>query len=267
LKFTDKEKFTAYMQDEQPVKPANILNIVAANQGRFPVEQSNSPTAPGLTPEQVQTLIDEGVQVVDTRSAAEYGAGHIPGSINIQMSASEFEQRVGWILPDNSRMILVTNTSAEAHKCLYNMAFIGMSGFVDGYLEDGIEQWLADGRRTETVSQINVNALQQLVEAGGQVLDTREQDEWDEGHIQGATLMPYTSLVPQLDIPARVNNIPFDRNKPVAVVCASGKRSSTAIGVLKQNGYKELYNVTGGMEAWENAGLKMLDGAGNVCKI
>ena len=255
------------MQDDQPVKPANILNIVASNQGKFPVVASNAPTAPSLTPAQVQELMDGGTYVVDTRSPAEYGAGHIPGSINIQMSSGEFEQRVGWILPDDSRIILVTDTAAEAHKCLYNMAFIAMAGFVDGFLEDGIDQWLAAGMPTETVSQLSVQRLRVRLGEGIQLLDARETDEWDEGHIRGAQGMSYTSLVPQLDIPASIDALTFDKSQPVAVICATGNRSNTAIGVMRRHGYVKLYNVTGGMEAWENAGHEMLDGEGQVCKI
>lgn len=255
------------MQDDQPVKPANILNIVASNQGTFPVVESNAPTAPSLTPAQVQELMDDGVRVVDTRSPAEYGAGHIPGSINIQMSSGEFEQRVGWILPDNSRIILVTDTAEQAHKCMYNMAFIAMAGFVDGYLEDGIDQWLAAGMPTETISQISVQRLRVLLNDGIQLLDARETDEWDEGHIRGAENISYTSLVPQLDIPARIDELSFDKSQPVAVICATGNRSNTAIGVMRRHGYAKLYNVTGGMEAWESAKHEMVDGAGQVCKI
>lgn len=255
------------MRDDQPVKPANILNIVASNQGKFPVVASNAPTAPSLTPAKVQELMDAGTYVVDTRSPAEYGAGHIPGSINIQMSSSEFEQRVGWILPDDSRIILVTETAAQAHTCMYNMAFIAMAGFVDGYLEDGIDQWLAAGLPTETISQLSVQRLEVRLGEGIQLLDARDSDEWDEGHILGAVGMSYTSLVPQLDIPARIDELPFDKTQPVAVICATGKRSSTAIGVLRWHGYAKLYNVTGGMEAWQNAKHQMIDSEGQICKI
>jgi hydroxyacylglutathione hydrolase len=183
------------------------------------------------------------------------------------MSSSEFEQRVGWILPDNSRIILVTETAEQAHKCMYNMAFIAMADFVDGYLEDGIEQWLAAGMTTETVSQLSVQRLRVRLGEGIQLLDAREKDEWDEGHIRGAQGMSYTSLVPQLDIPASIDELSFDKSQPVAVICATGNRSSTAIGVLRRHGYAKLYNVTGGMEAWESAGHEMVDGAGEVCKI
>ncbi|MCA9950158.1 MAG: rhodanese-like domain-containing protein, partial [Anaerolineales bacterium] len=53
----------------------------------------------------------------------------------------------------------------------------------------------------------------------------------------------------------------------IAVVCASGKRSSTAVSMLLQHGYQRLYNVTGGMEAWQKAGLPMVDADGVACNF
>jgi len=253
------------MQDEQPVKPANILNIVATNQGKRPLT-AEMPVAKALSPEQVEDLMAEGHVVVDARSSAEYGAGHIPGAYNVQMSSSEFEQRVGWVTPDDSSIILVTDSTEDAQRCIYNMAFIALDANVSGFLDGGIDSWMGAGKHMETIPQIDVFALRNRLSTNGlRVLDVREEDEWDEGHIASAAFMPYTSLVPQLDNPAKIDELPWSLDESVAVTCATGKRSSTAISILSRHGYKNLYNVTGGMEAWENAGFQMLDAAGNIC--
>lgn len=253
------------MQDEQPVKPANILNIVATNQGRFPLTPTK-PVAKPLSPAQVKELMAAGHAVVDARASATFGAGHIASAYNVQMSTSEFEQRVGWVVPDNTPIILVTDEDADAQKCIYKMAFIALDSFVTGYLEGGIEAWMEAGYPLETIPQIDVHTLQHKLSSNGlQVLDVREDDEWDEGHIEGAHFMPYTSMAQQLDIPPQIGKLSIATDQSIAVTCATGKRSSTAISLLKRHGYKHLYNVTGGMEAWEKAGFKMVDAAGNVC--
>ncbi|MCB9420111.1 MAG: hypothetical protein H6667_09915 [Ardenticatenaceae bacterium] len=255
------------MQDEQPVKPANILNIVATNQGKRPLTLTK-PVAKPLSPARIKELMAAGHAVVDARSSATYGAGHIAGAYNVQMDSTEFEQRVGWVVPDNTPIILVTDSDADAQKCIYNMAFIALDQLVTGFLDGGIDAWMAAGYPIETVPQIDVHTLRNRLLANGlQVLDVRENDEWDEGHIEGAHFMPYTSLAQQLDIPPQIDKLAITPDQSIAVTCATGKRSSTAISLLKQNGYKYLYNVTGGMEAWENAGFKMIDGDGNVCSI
>jgi rhodanese-related sulfurtransferase len=51
------------------------------------------------------------------------------------------------------------------------------------------------------------------------------------------------------------------------VACATANRSSTAIGLMLREGYKTLYNVIGGMEAWEHAGLPRVNAAGKACAI
>jgi hydroxyacylglutathione hydrolase len=196
--------------------------------------------------------------VVDARSTAEYGAGHIPGAFNVQMSSLEFEQRVGWVTPDNSSIILVTDSAADAQKCIFNMAFIALDSQVTGFLEGGMDKWLGAGKHVEKIEQIDVHELHHRLQTNGlKVLDVREYDEWTDGHIESSWVMPYTSLVPQLDIPARIDELPWSQEANIAVTCATGKRSSTAISIMRRNGFKHLYNVCGGMEAWENAGFPM----------
>lgn len=261
------DRFTAYMQDDQPVKPANILNIVAINQGRLPLTQE-TPVAKPLSPDKVAELIEEGHVVVDARSSAEFGSGHIPGAYNVQMSSSEFEQRVGWVTPEDAPIILVTNTAEEAQRCIFNMAFIALDPRVTGYLDGGMEAWEESGKHVEQVPQIDVFDMKKwLSENGLQVLDVRDKEEWEEGHIEGAHFMTYTSLVPQLDVPAQIDKLALAHDQSIAVTCATGKRSSTAISILRRNGFKNLYNVIGGMEAWEHAGFAMIDAEGNVCNI
>ena len=254
------------MQEEQPLKPANILNIVAINQGRRPLTMTTPQAAP-LAPAQAHELIAAGHVVVDARSSAEYGAGHIPGAFNVQLSSSEFEQRVGWIVPADAPIILVTDTAAEAQRCVFNMAFVGLDQAVVGYLDAGISAWMRAGYPIAVVPQMDVHTLQRRLAANDwRVLDVRAKDEWDEGHIAAAHFLPYTDMVPQLDAPAKLDKLPFPPDAPIAVTCASGKRSSTAISILLRHGYRRLYNVAGGMEAWRAAQLPTYDAAGQpVC--
>lgn len=79
-------------------------------------------------------------------------------------------------------------------------------------------------------------------------IDCREQDEWDAGHIDGATLMPlshfeFTSL-PKLT----------DKDAEIFIQCRSGARSLNLCQFLLSHGFKNLTNVRGGIIAWTNAG-------------
>ena len=88
--------------------------------------------------------------------------------------------------------------------------------------------------------------------AGGDVIDVRESDEYAEGHVPGARLMPL-SLVPVLG-----GELP--RNAPVYVVCASGGRSAQAAEILGGLGV-DARSVAGGTNAWIRSGRPIDTGA------
>ena len=77
------------------------------------------------------------------------------------------------------------------------------------------------------------------------VLDVREADEWDGGHIEGAVHVPLG------DLPARVGEL--DPQARTLVVCHLGGRSARAAAWLGQQGH-DVVNLDGGMDAWEAAG-------------
>lgn len=74
------------------------------------------------------------------------------------------------------------------------------------------------------------------------ILDVREKDEFDSGHIKGAKFLPLSSLANQVD--------KLDKDKEYHVVCFSGGRSKQACDFLSKKGYK-VTNVMGGMSAYK----------------
>jgi rhodanese-related sulfurtransferase len=91
------------------------------------------------------------------------------------------------------------------------------------------------------------------VPAGALILDVREQDEWDAGHIGGAVHIPLA------DVPARLDEVPDDDR--LIVVCRSGGRSARAVAWLGENGY-DAANLEGGMGAWVDAGRPIVSSDG-----
>jgi rhodanese-related sulfurtransferase len=87
------------------------------------------------------------------------------------------------------------------------------------------------------------------------VLDVREPDEWEGGHIPGALHIPLS------DVPGRLGELP--ESGEVVVVCRSGGRSARATSWLNQNGY-EAINLEGGMGAWASAGREMVSETGEA---
>jgi rhodanese-related sulfurtransferase len=81
------------------------------------------------------------------------------------------------------------------------------------------------------------------------LLDVREQDEWDAGHVDGSQHIPIGELL------GRLNEVPADRE--VIVVCRVGSRSAQVTAYLGQQGY-DTVNLDGGLEAWVDAGRPLV---------
>ena len=94
--------------------------------------------------------------------------------------------------------------------------------------------------------------------ADAAILDVREDDEWQAGHIDGATHIPLT------EVPQRLGDLPD--GDPIYVVCRSGGRSSRATEFLNANGI-EAVNVDGGMKAWAAAGKPMTSESGQEASV
>jgi rhodanese-related sulfurtransferase len=87
-----------------------------------------------------------------------------------------------------------------------------------------------------------------------QVLDVRERREWETEHRSGSTCVPWHDLV---DAPEGVA-----RDRPVAVLCATGPRAATAAALLKRHGYSDVIHVTeGGVATLSRLGLPLEQGA------
>ncbi|HWM79090.1 MAG TPA: rhodanese-like domain-containing protein, partial [Methylomirabilota bacterium] len=118
----------------------------------------------------------------------------------------------------------------------------------------GMTDWKSEGLPEERVPQITVHDLATMLDERAElvVVDVREPSEWDEGHIAGAINLPMGQAV------ERMRELPADR--PKAVLCAGGLRSSSAISALLRAGMSGWYNVAGGMREWTKAGYPAITG-------
>jgi rhodanese-related sulfurtransferase len=101
---------------------------------------------------------------------------------------------------------------------------------------------------------MDVKAAAELQQKGGLLLDVRQPDEYVEGHA------PDSKLVPLARIKSRMAELTPYKDKPVAVICRSGRRSGLAVTQLREAGFTQVQNVDGGMLAWEKAGLPINQG-------
>jgi rhodanese-related sulfurtransferase len=100
--------------------------------------------------------------------------------------------------------------------------------------------------------EITVAEAAQLRDQGAFILDVREQDEWNDYHIPGATLIPLGEL------PSRLNEVPQDQT--VVVVCRSGNRSASGRDILLNAGFTQVTSMAGGVSSWRSQGLETVSG-------
>jgi rhodanese-related sulfurtransferase len=132
---------------------------------------------------------------------------------------------------------------------LFALVMVGLVAC--GGSEANLEAVVADPAEAETLSLPDMVDVQTVAEIKDRddvlVLDVREQWEYDAGHIPGVTLLPMG------EIPGRMSEIPTDQT--VILTCRSGNRSGQVADFLRQQGYENVHNMSGGILEWESAGL------------
>jgi hydroxyacylglutathione hydrolase len=108
---------------------------------------------------------------------------------------------------------------------------------VAGFLAGGMTSWREERLPVDRIERITVPELRER-EGDLQVLDVREQSEWDAGHIPGSIHTPY------YDVRAVPEGI--DPDRPVAVICSSGQRAAPAASLLRRHGVREVLHVVDG---------------------
>jgi hydroxyacylglutathione hydrolase len=252
LKPMPKEEFVRMMTTDLPEAPAYFSRDVAINRDGAP-ELAELPDPAALGPAEVDLLRRKGAVVLDTRPSAQYGTGHVPGSLHIGLSG-QFASWAGALVPPSVPVVLVAEEEEEVREARTRLARVGVEN-VAGYLAGGILEWDRAGLPLATMEQVGVEELEDRMSQArvSHVLDVRRPGEWKGGHIAGAVHMPLDALA------ARAGELP--KGEPVAVVCAGGFRSSIASSILEQQGFTRITNVVGGMAAWKSANLAVVDSA------
>lgn len=107
----------------------------------------------------------------------------------------------------------------------------------------------SQGTQTSIARDLEVvDFMQQMGAENALVLDVRSDGEWAEGHLEGAAYIPFQSD----NFAELLGQLPHDR--PVLVYCAAGGRSAKAMEILNQSGHPEVYNLLGGIRAWQADG-------------
>ncbi len=209
------------------------------------------PTPERLAPRDLGTRLGVGATLVDIRDPRAFGAGHVAGSLNVWIDSPQFAERVSWFVEQGTPIVLLAESEADVVRALGAFTRIGLED-VAAYVVGG-DAVRASGLPMADLPNVAAPDLHRRLQADRRlvVLDVREPFEWDEGHVAGAL------HIPMRDVAARVAEIPRDR--PIALVCRGGPRSSLVGSLLLARGFTNLTNVWGGMTGWMEAGLPLAE--------
>lgn len=187
-------------------------------------------------------------QVVDVRRAASFAQGHVPGTLNIPLNRA-FAGWAGWLLDyDRDIHLIVDGGDEVAQRATSELRMIGLDRVAGWFGTDALAQWSHEHGGLSTISDVTPRQAAEWARDGSAVVvDVRAADEWEAGHIAGAEHHPLGHLREQLAA--------IDGSKRVVTHCQGGGRSAIAASLLRAHGVTDVWNMAGGIQAWNAAGL------------
>jgi hydroxyacylglutathione hydrolase len=243
LQIKSREEFVKQLTSNLPARPAYFSQDAEINRTGAASLSEFSPLPP-IDAYALQTLLAEGGIALDVRSGEEFAGGHVPGSVNIPLSG-QFASWAGALLGLESRPVLIAASDEAVTEARMRLARVGLEN-VQGYLKGGVAAWKESAQGLETIPRITVQALNEQLNQL-QVLDVRREPEWETGHVEGAMWWPLDNF--------KIAPPEIDRDVTVAVHCKGGYRSMIACSLLQRAGFKNIVDVTGGFDAWQQAKL------------
>jgi rhodanese-related sulfurtransferase len=245
LQIKSRDEFVSQLTSNLPARPEYFQQDAEINRSGA-VALSDLPQLRPITPAELQKMMNDGAVALDVRAVEAFAAGHVPGSVSIALSG-QFASWAGAVLGLQAHPVLIAESGEQMEEARLRLARVGIEA-LDGYLAGGVEGWKQAGLPLATIAQIDVEQLNANLRAGGlQVLDVRRAPEWEAAHIEDATWWPLDNF--------KVSPPELDQNAPIAVHCKGGYRSMIASSLLQRAGFKNVINVVGGFDAWQQAKL------------
>jgi rhodanese-related sulfurtransferase len=245
LQIKSRDEFIRQLTENLPSRPEYFLQDAQINRTGAPA-LAELPELPPVSARELKALLEQEVFTLDVRPNAAFAAAHVPGSVNIALSG-QFASWAGTLMGLNARPVLVAETPEQYAEARLRLARVGIED-PRGFLQGGIAAWKQAGLPLAQLPQMAAQELRDRRRRDHlQILDVRREGEFQAGHIEGAAWWPLDNF--------KVSAPEVDPAAPLAVHCQGGYRSMIACSLLLRAGVKNVINVTGGFDAWRNAGL------------
>ncbi len=187
--------------------------------------------------------------ILDVRHQSEFIKGFIPQSIFIGLGGT-FAPWVGALIKDIEQPILLVVPEGKAEETITRLSRVGFDNVL-GYLEGGLNAWKNASQEVDSLESISAETLEQKINQGALVFDTRKPGEYASEHIENVSSTPLDFLN------EHISEFPTDQD--FYVHCAGGYRSVIAASILKARGFHNVIDVAGGYAAIKQTGIKRTD--------
>lgn len=251
----DVDRFARLLLRDQPAFPRYFARMRPTNQGgpRLLGGRPAEPNAMGV--DQVQAALAGDAVLIDLRSPAAHSFAHVPGSVSIP-SGSSFGTWLGWVVEPDRPLVFLLDSAEDWDDAARQVMRIGYENVV-GHLRGGFDAWSGAGAPIETGGRLTVDELASRLGAGAAdaplVIDVRQATEYASGHV------PDSLHIAGGVLQERLADLPRDR--PIAVICASGYRASVGASLLRAAGFRDVSWVADGLPAWRKRGHPVERGA------
>jgi hydroxyacylglutathione hydrolase len=252
LRLDGEDEFVGELTGDLAPQPPNFERIVELNRGPLLTEAA---TLEPLVPARVKEIVEAGATLLDGRAPREFDGLHVPGSINVTMARAAVGTRAAWIIDAETDVVVAAPTDEEAKRMGRLLEAVGFRRLL-GYLAGGVSAWQEAGLETGSTPAIDVQELAERLRGDEVALvDVREDDEWEEGHVAGSIHVPYHDL--RDGAPRELLN-----GRQLAVACSVGNRSSIAASLLKRAGVENVVHVAdGGIADLADEGIELVRGS------
>ncbi len=235
LRHDDEDAFVAAQLGGLQPYPTYYRHMGPANLYGYPERPRGE--LPQLTVAAVEAMA--GVTLIDIRRREAYAAGHVAGSIGIEMS-DRVGVWAGWLIPFDAAVVLIADPGQDVVEAAAQLVRIGIDD-VRGVVF-GIESWVDAGHELRIHRIVTLDEMVRAWKAGQvtQVLDVRAPNEWEAGALPGSVHRYLPEL--QQSVPGSLST-----EEPVWVVCGTGFRATAAVKWLEEKGHQSVVLIGQGV--------------------